>query len=116
MHQVFRDSATDRLQSNRNDSVQAFFFDRTHKPFCVSVAVRRAWRTKYGFDAFSTQERFEMRSEFIVTVHDQVSVRSQRPVEFVRELPRHLNHKRSIRVRGDAGDVDPTCCQVNREQ
>ena len=116
MRQEFRDSAIARRQSDRNDVDQAFFFDRTYKVFCIGIAVWRARRTDHWLDAFSTQERFEMRGEFIVTGHNQVLVRSQGPVEFNRELPCHLNHQRPVRVRRDACDMDSAGRQVNREQ
>ncbi len=89
--------------------------DRTNRSaYGLQFGARGGQRT--GAMPSLRKNAFEMRGELIVTVHDQVSAGAQRPVEFIGELARDLNQERTIRIRRDAGDMDATCCQVNRKE
>ena len=72
MCNIFSKRPAKRCLAEENQSIQAFLFYRTHKPFCERIAILRPNRTAHWLHALSIQILSELLRVFCIAFHDEV--------------------------------------------
>ena len=102
--------------THRNDLVQAFVFDGSHKPFRMGVQIRTSSRQANRSATRIPHALPEPFGEQGIPVMDQELLPDQKSVKGVRQVSPYLVHPDAIRAGGDPGYMDPSSVQLHDEQ
>ncbi len=102
--------------AEHDDSIETLLFDGPHKPFCVGVQIRASRRQFDRLDTAALQYLAEGTSEEWIPIMNQVPRVAQKAIDHIREIPSHLLHPLTVRLRVDACDLDSAALQFNDKQ
>jgi hypothetical protein len=72
MYDIGSERPAKRSLAEKNQTIQAFLFYRTHKPFCECITIGRPNWTANWLHALSIQVVSEIIRVFCIAVHDEV--------------------------------------------
>ena len=81
------DGTAQRWLTEEDHPLQALALDRQHKPFDVSVQIRRTVRQPNDISSGVLKQVAKLRGELLVAVQDEQSLAAQKAVERVGEIP-----------------------------
>jgi hypothetical protein len=98
------------------DPVEAFGPDGAYPPLGVAVCAGRPRRNLDGLDTGRGEHRVEGGGELGVPVADEEPQPVGLLIKVHQQITRRLGNPRAGRMRGDAGQVDPTVIKLDHEQ
>ena len=107
---------TQRAFAHEDQAIEARFLDRPHEAFRVRVEIRRTGRQADGFDTGRRQRASKRVGEPWVAVMEEEAFPAQASFIWIGQLATALDHPGAVRLADDAGDLHPSCCEVDHEQ
>ena len=102
--------------ADRDDAIETFRLDRSHKPLRIRIQVRTAWRELDGVHAVGTEHFDHGLSEHRITVMEQVLVVSQESIKVVELLTQRVVHPFATRSITNPCDLDAACSDIDDEE
>jgi len=116
MAKILSNGLAKHILAEEDHLLQGFLLDAPHKTFDVRCQIRRPWRQPDGLYALIFQALAKRFTELRISVHDQISLAQQEPVERVREIPGNLFHPWFVWIHGATGEMNPTRRPFHDEQ
>ena len=108
---AWSDFSPKKIIRSRHSSFQA-----SHEPLDVRIQIRRSWRQADWFYSDGLQCSSKQFREFPVTIHQQVSLATEKPNLGVCHIPGYLDQPLFIWVHCKAGKMYPPCRKFHEEQ
>ena len=113
---VLAEHAAEVAFAEQDHPADALSLDAQHPSLGERVHVRSLDGGAHDVDAGRGEDAVELLRERRRVVDHRESLPMKEPVDLIGEVARDLGHEARVRVRGDAGDLDPTCRVLDGEQ
>nr|WP_275942121.1 hypothetical protein [Haliangium ochraceum] len=102
--------------AEQDELVEALALDGANEALGVGVEVGAAWRQADRLDPAGREELAEGSGVERVAVHDEVPLAEEKAVVGVEEVPGDLQHRGTVRLAHDAGDLDAARVEFDDEE
>ena len=92
--------------SQKDQSVQAFRFDRAHKPLRDGIAPRNPWWTEHDLDPGRFENLSGSSAVFCVSANDQMSLAASKAVHPIGQMASYLFHPLRVGRDRDAAHLN----------
>lgn len=116
MGNEFLSGITQRSLAEKNHAVKAFFFDRSNETFEMCRQIRRSGRQANTTGARLLNQFAKSRAVLAISIHEQIPLMAQEPIQRVSEIPSHLHHPGFLGMAGAAGQLHTTSGQLQHKQ
>jgi hypothetical protein len=116
MGNVFLSGITQRSVAEENHAVKAFFFYGSNETFKMCRQIRRSGRQANTMRARLLNQFAKRRAVLAITIHEQIPLMAQEPIQRVSEIPTHLHHPGFRGIAGAAGQLHPPSGQLQHKK